>query len=59
MAQPLRKELRRINLTSGDVNGVVVPGVDGQGVTDVEVIDGVVWVANTTDNTVTRVRVDP
>jgi hypothetical protein len=55
VAFPLRDELRRFDVRGGETRGAAVAGV-GRGLGDMVLVDGVLWVTNSEDGTVTRIR---
>uniref|UniRef100_UPI001BDCF6A6 hypothetical protein n=1 Tax=Pseudonocardia lacus TaxID=2835865 RepID=UPI001BDCF6A6 len=57
VAFPLRNELRRLDVWGGETRGEAVTGV-GRGLGDMLFVDGVLWVTNSDEGTVTRIRAD-
>jgi DNA-binding beta-propeller fold protein YncE len=56
VAFPLQNELRRFDLHGSETRGDPLPGV-GRGSGDMVLVDGVLWVTNSDDGTVSRIRV--
>jgi DNA-binding beta-propeller fold protein YncE len=56
VAFPLQNELRRFDLHGGETRGDPLPGV-GRGLGDMVLVDGVLWVTNSDEGTVSRIRV--
>jgi hypothetical protein len=56
VAYPLQNELRRVDLQGAETRGTPLTGV-GRGTGDMIVVDGVLWVTNSDDSTVTRIQV--
>jgi streptogramin lyase len=56
VAFPLQNELRRVDLRGGETRGDPLRGV-GRGLGDMVFVDGVLWVTNSDEGTVSRIRV--
>jgi hypothetical protein len=56
VAFPLQDELRRFDLQGGETRGEPLRGV-GRGLGDMVLVDGVLWVTNSDEGTVSRIRV--
>jgi tRNA A-37 threonylcarbamoyl transferase component Bud32 len=56
VAFPLQDELRRFDLRGGETRGEPLRGV-GRGLGDMVLVDGILWVTNSDEGTVSRIRV--